>query len=249
MPLATDKAWLKERNKYPSGYCNEHGKIGCHEGTKPRDSKGNPLKTCPLWDTCPCKCHYDLDELFRMVGKERLDEVPNPEYHAPVSPYVMPTPEMVRADNAAFRADAALITPNPEWNPNTSPAPVTAPLASRRTATGRAARGGLEAQVFEACQTWMDDETEIGSNEYCTPKIVAEWIVFQYKIPTPSSGAIAAVWDRWVKLGIAIIEKKPLRLTEIKDMTWDDLENMKRRNRTVKKSAATRIDQQLGKRK
>lgn len=228
---AEQRAWLKDREKYPSGFCNEHGKPGQHEGQKPRSFKGAPMKTCPFWQTCPCECHWNVDQLFVMTGMERR-EVPNPEYTPPVSEFVMPDfIEDPLGDIAA--TGSGVIGPDGVEQPYTVPSsPAAAPLAQRRTDTGRAARGGLEAQVWDACFN-MPGEDDL------TPKQVGEWIAEKYKVPTPSSGAINAVWDRWERLEFATQAKKPNRFTGFcKEGTWEELARMKGSAKRQKKSAS-----------
>lgn len=252
MPVAADKAdkegvklWLKGRNKYVSGFCNDINKQPAHEGTKPKSRLGKPMRTCPAWDTCPCQCHYDLDKMFEMVGRTRTEEIPNPEYVTPVSDFIFPTPAMIAADNAAFRPSRAPAPPIGEGTTTDAPEAAVPPLASVRTPTGRATRGGLELQVFVAIRAI---EVNLTAEEHLTPKMVGAWIADQYTIPTPSSGAIAAVWDRWEKMGVGTQAKKPVRFIEFTpdELTWADIERKKQQARTAKKSAAVRINTALG---
>jgi hypothetical protein len=230
------REWLKGRNKYPSGYCNSYNKDAQHEGTKPKNVRGMPLKTCPMWQTCPCECHYNLDTLFASVGKTREEEVPNPEYMTPKAEFRMPAVPDPIEHAPAVSEDGVTSPPDLEHPLGAASSQSTAPLASRRTPTGRAARGGLEAQVWEACRRWADMPSH--AHILCTPKLTAEDIAEKYKIPTPSSGAIAAVWDRWEKLGFAEQAKKPLRFTGFTgNSSWEHLQRMKSTRRTVKKAA------------
>lgn len=230
MPICTDKKWLKTRSKHMTGFCNEYGKPGQHEGTKPKSFKGTPMMTCPMWDTCPCQCHYDIDQLFAMTGRTRTAEIPNPEYTTPVSEFVIPTEAMVRADNGAFRPERVSAPVNGERVMLDDVTPTAASLATRVTPTGRAARGGLEARVHEALEA-------LGGTP--TPKDVAEWIVEKYKIATPSSGAIRAVWLRWVDIGFCEIAMKPLRFVRFvpEDHSWEALDRAKTTKKRQAKSA------------
>ena len=230
MPLSTDKKWLKGRNKHMTGFCNDSGKPGQHEGQKPR-SGGKPLPTCPFWQECPCVCHQNVDMLFEVTGMER-QEVPNPEYAPVHGEFVMPDVTFDPIGNAAVTSDDTSDGSNPQEIVATPHAPVLAPLAARRTDTGRAARGGLEAQVWDACSHITEHPI--------TPKAVGEWIVERYKIPTPSSGAINAVWDRWVKLNFAEQAKKPNRFVKFTGSgTWEELSRMKASIKRQQKSAAS----------
>lgn len=231
-PQITDqRAWLKDRNKYVSGFCSEINKPGQHEGTKPRDHRGVAMKTCPFWMDCPCQCHWDVDQLFIATGMERLP-VPNPEYQLPESEFVMPYVPETMATEVALTPLGATTPPDREGTPTDPPAPAVTPLASRRTDTGRAARGGLEAQVWEALQTVTEQPL--------TPKVIAAWIADKYTIPTPSSGAIQACWIRWEKLEFAEWAKKPVRFVKFTNTgTWEELQRLKQSAKNAKKSAAS----------
>lgn len=236
VPKGPDKAemqqWLKGRNKYMTGFCNDINKKGCHEGTKPKSYTGKPMKTCPFWLECPCECHWNVDQLFKMTGQERR-EVPNPEYKPERSHFVMPEYASPLGLTPASSPDGAMDTPDDERPVATPYVPAPAPLAERRTDTGRAARGGLEAQVWEACSTLTLDPL--------TPKIIGEWIANKYKIPTPSSGAINAVWDRWEKMEFCTQAKKPNRFTGfVGEGTWDELQRKKVSGKVQKKINATK---------
>ena len=237
---AANKAWLKDRLKWPTGFCNENGTPGQHEGTKPRDFRGVPMMTCGHYLTCPCACHKRVDEMFEMAGMERR-EVPNPEYVPELTKVVMPDVPVIDPLGGASIAvvpetvDAAERPSEPTWTPPT------APLAQRRTETGRAARGGLEAQVWDACTRFKSDPLD---EEPITPKRVGEWIADKYKIPVPSSGAVNAVWDRWTKLEFCEQAKKPNRFVKFTgNPSWEELTRLKssmKRHEKSTKSAARR---------
>jgi hypothetical protein len=227
--IAKKREWLKGRPKYITGYCNNVNKPAQHEGTKPKNHLGHPLPTCPKWETCPCECHYNVDQLFEMTGQDR-QEIPNPEYIPDHGHFVMPVYADPVAADVASTGDGVTTPPNDEHTLGAPASPAAAPLASRRTPTGRAARGGLEAQVWEACRS-IDTEPK-------TPKVIADWIAEKYTIPTPSSGAVNAVWDRWVKLGFCEQAKKPNRFLKfIGEGSWDELQRKKNSIRTTEKAA------------
>ena len=226
---AEQKVWLKGRTKLCTGFCNSINKPAQCEGTKPRQG-GVALKTCPMWQTCPCECHWRLDEMFTSTGLERK-YIPNPDYDPPHDEFLMPyVPDPITPRDAST-GDGVTAPPDLQHPLDGVTMPAAAPLASRRTDTGRAARGGLEAQVWEALSN-MDTEP----NQ--TPKDVAAWIAEKYKIPTPSTGAVNAVWDRWEKLGYAQQAKKPNRFLGFSgDGTWEELMRIKARSKTAKRSA------------
>ncbi|SRR6266540_1563970 len=221
--------WLKDRNKYVTGFCNEHNKPGQHEGTKPKTQSGKGIKTCPYWQTCPCECHYNVDMLFEMTGQERL-EIQNPEYAPYFGDFALPEYVEPTILEPALTVTGAIESPDLEHIATVPPAPAAEPLVARRTETGRAARGGLEAQVWEAIHALNGESDK-------TPKIVSEWIANKYVIPTPSSGAINAVWDRWTVLGFCEQAKKPNRFLKFtKEGTWDELQRLKNSAKVQKRS-------------
>ena len=86
--------------------------------------------------------------------------------------------------------------------------------------------------MWDACSNITD--------EPITPKVVGDWIAEKYKIPTPSSGAINAVWDRWVKLNFAEQAKKPNRFVKFTGSgTWEELSRIKASIKRQQKSAAS----------
>jgi len=167
--------------------------------------------------------------MFAMTGQERVP-IPNPEYDPPLSEFLMPyVPDPV-PDHDAATGDGVMTPPDLEHPVDGATVPAAAMLASRRTPTGRAARGGLESQVWEACHAI--------EQEPLTPKVIGSWIAEKYKIPTPSSGAINAVWDRWTKIGYSEQAKKPNRFLKFTgDGTWEELLRIKARTKTAKRSA------------
>lgn len=189
--------------KYKTGFCG----IGLCEGTKPVSYSGVPMKTCPAYLTCPCDCHAKLFKMFEMSEMPRL-LVENPEYAPPHREYWMPS------DDPNYGV-ATLSSPNGADVPATvqNPAPGILPPPTARsfapTATGRAARGELELWVKEVCDVWLVE----GYQMLCTPAWISEEIADAQGIKPPSVGAISAVFERWMKLGFAVIEKKPTRFT------------------------------------
>lgn len=235
MPISKNKKWLKGRSKHLSGFCNNYNQPPQCEGTKPRDDLGRPKMTCPIYESCPCDCHERLDMMFETTGLERV-EMPNPDYKPPVPTYVIP--EMRFDDPLAVAVGGDGASASTDVQQITQPAhmPPAAPLAQRRTPTGRAARGGLEAQVWDACSTIAKDFEGLD----ITPKLVSDWIVNRYKIPTPSSGAINAVWDRWTKLGYAEQAKKPNRFLKFAgEGTWEELLRLKASSKRAAKASVS----------
>lgn len=191
------------RNKYLSGYCLN----GLCEGTRPKNHNDKPLKTCPWWDKCPCECHKILDDMFAMQDEVVRHEMPNPEYRPDLGDFVMPTPE----EMLAARRDKERSEGKADYS-SAAPEEILKGSVFNSTESGYRARGQLEYQVFVACSTIAFPNSATKLIQF-TPKIIGEYIAKHEGIEPPSSGAIQAVWDRWVKMGFAQYEKHPVRFT------------------------------------
>lgn len=147
------------------------------------------------------------DTMFRMSGLPR-EVVNNSKYHPPKGEFSMPSIEDRIRMHALSRPGLVNVPVLVE-----SPLPDAVPVTIRRsftpTATGRAARGELEAWVKDQCDIWIVEQ----DGNLCTPTMIAEEIGKTQGIKPPSVGAIGAVFDRWVKIGFAVIDKKPVRFT------------------------------------
>lgn len=182
-----------------TGFCHH----GACEGLRAKDARGRNMKTCMFWMTCPCDCHEVYDLMFSMAQKDRV-AVDNSGYVSPENPYRLLTTEDRVASSIARRDPGATI--------EKSPAPDAVPSSLRRTytatATGRAARGELEAWVKAACDVWLVD----AERAPCTPVYLADEIQRTQGLGrAPSVGAISAVFVRWERIGFAVIGKKPTR--------------------------------------
>lgn len=173
-----------------TGFCE----AGLHEGKRPKDREGRPLRTCPFWEACNCKCHADLNELYKMTDTPRV-LVENPEYMPLVNTFWMPSPE-----------DYASV---PEAAPDVDEkgGVLVAPKVVAVTPTGRTNRGGLEYLVQRECLLWLDQPAAT----HCTPRYLSDEIARTEKMKAPSLGAVDAVLKRWVACGYAIVEKSPTR--------------------------------------
>lgn len=186
-----------------TGKCAE----GWCEGTKPRTVSGGTAPTCDWINTCPCKCHQDLWWLFEVSGMERIP-VDKSNYHPETHTFWMPS------DDITVPIDESSDTPVPD-----TPAPLESPLPANVapsrthsfavTPTGRAARGQLEDWVKKQCDIWLIE----GYSFPCTPAWISVEIGHDEGVDPPSVGAISAVFDRWVKLGFAVVDKKPTRFS------------------------------------
>lgn len=184
-----------KKNPFPTGFCTS----GFHEGTRAKDWKGTPVKTCPFWESCPCDCHESVTKMFEMMEMPRVLQE-NPEYVPYKRTFWMPSDDPTYA--------------MPEATPDLAEDGSVA-VGEREvkvTATGRTQRGGLEFWVQRECLAWLLDHDP---GELCTPRFLSEEIARVEGIAPPSQGAIAAVFDRWTKYGYAVIEKKPQRFERL----------------------------------
>jgi len=241
------KEWLKDRRKFATGFCNQYQPLKAqgHEGDKV------PRKVCEFWDTCPCMCHYQIDQMFEMVGMPRPPAEQSPEYAEMVSKIQLETQAMLDTLPTFGRFSGPLSSsddtiPHPEDEvPFTGHAGGTLDVSAARvqplfapTPTGRRARGQLEYDVLLVCMEFAAGKFEW---EHCTPKMVSEEIGNRYAIEPPSTGAINAVWDRWDKLGVIEQAKKPSRLVRflIEDLNPQKLDAIKSKHkREIKRSVS-----------
>lgn len=217
-----DKKWLEGRLKHPTGFCTPYNPLDVqgHEGTKPKSRSGKPLPVCTAWETCPCTCHKEIDDMYTLTGLPREPAEQNPEYEAAIAEKHLLTQVMldslalptghfnglsIPGDTSAHDADegavaANVATSSPVPQPQFTPTP-----------TGRRARGQLEYDVLKVCQDYAAGVFDWAE---CTPKLVSLEIGKLEAVEPPSTGAINAVWDRWEALGFATQDKKPSRFVK-----------------------------------
>lgn len=229
-----NREWLKGRNKFLSGFCSNYpeGGLELHEGTQPKNHKGMPMKTCPHFLQCPCKCHQQVDQMFEMLGKERA-LLSNPEYD-PVTTFVTPYVPFDRTLDTPLESsvtdDPAMLGITLEGIATGRVGGQDAALAAYGTPTGRARAGGLEASVHRVTLRLLE------AGEVVTPKMVSEAIAEEYEISPPSTGAIGAAWNRWVDLGFATLATKPIRFVGFTgESSWEELSRLKARKKRVKR--------------
>jgi len=246
------KEWLKDRMKHPTGFCNPYQPLQAqsHEGDKLFTADGRPRPTCLFWDSCPCMCHYQIDQMYEMAGMEREPAEYSPEYSAHLAEQSLKTEQMLDSLPNYVSVYAPLsnaggtIPPASDEGPGAgsvdsatdTPAPV-AGHAFAPTPTGRRARGQLEYDVLLVC---IDFANNVFDWSDCTPKNVSEEIGRRYKIEPPSTGAINAVWDRWERLEFADQAKKPSRFVKFRvdNPSAATLDVIKARAKRAKKMAA-----------
>jgi hypothetical protein len=219
-----------KKRKFRTGFCLN----GWCEGTKPRSASGKPVPTCKDIERCPCNCHEILDEIFERAGRPRI-LVDNPDYMPSPRTWWMPGDDDTGDSNGLSTPDGIGTLDRPERPPMAPSRPGNGASVAR-TATGRRAKGSLEHEVLAVCTDWSNDVFDWDS---CTPKLVAEEIGAKNAEENPSTGAIQAVWDRWVKLEFAVYEKKPVRFGKflLEDFSVRSLETLKRAKKRQKSQA------------
>lgn len=109
----------------------------------------------------------------------------------------------------------------------------------RSDASARRGRGELEAQVKEITEAYEKDESSAGLPEgkTLTPHRIAQIIGEQNGGDAPSSGAVAAILNRWNEYGYALLHDKPLafKRTSAKGQK-EGLDSLKEKHREAKKA-------------
>lgn len=230
---------------YRTGFCG----IGLHEGTSPVGVSGGPLKVCVEWMLCACPCHEELTTMFEMTGMERMPQQ-NPKYSPPKSTFKMPLPHHVEAEPIIPRTPSndlestlGVVGPEALERPGASIVPPMVARSFEPTATGRAARGELEAWVREATDTWtVESKLDPNWQEVCTPEWIAKEVSKKHGVNLPSTGAITAVLVRWTELDFCSTEKKPTRFTGYTESGLEfGLEQLKARAKLKKRGKPTAL--------
>jgi len=210
--------------KTRTGFCS----AGLCEGTKPRSPSDKPLKTCEFWQDCACKCHVELTAMFEMTGNERVT-VYNSEYKPEKSPFLMPSISVAPSHEESAGSPESIPVSD-----DMSGLSGNVQSEFKSTPSGRKARGELEHAVLQVVERWLAPDSDI-TWEFCTPVLVAQAID---EDRPPSTGAINAIFARWERMGFAEINKKPIRLVELKRHT--SLSELKNRIRHERIKAASR---------
>lgn len=190
---------------WPRGWVTGFCAIKHCEGTKPKGIlTGTPMQTCMgASGSCTCACHKKLDEMYKMVGLERVT-TQNPDYKPASVTWWMPT-----AEDRAMWSETKKDTPPPVVVPSIMPdvLPPTVVVQRTESTSGRRVKGALEDEVRAVTDLWV---ALAMPQVVCSPAWIAEKIDAENP---PSTGAISAVLDRWVEYGFATMEKKPTRFT------------------------------------
>lgn len=233
MPEVLAVTTTKPKKKTLSGYCG----IGSCEGTKPVSYNGMPMKVCEFWDTCSCKCHQQITEMYEMVDAPRPPVEQSAEWNAWVQEKHQETRillDQIARDVLSNRArrnadtehertgagdvDSATGTPAPRF---------------AATPTGRRAKGQLEYDVLKVCADFIGGVYEW---EVCTPKLISEEIGKMHAMEPPSTGAIDAVLDRWQTLEFALRGKKPSRFVSFVTTDEDLLRDLELKKGRAKRA-------------
>jgi hypothetical protein len=185
----TDKVWI---NGYKSGHCI----AGRHEGAKQLSMRGALLPACN-GAPCGCECHGVFDQMAEFIKEQLGADVVVPTAPAiALSPRSnVPTPVAANVTVATDRSTAARTHPGlPPDHPGDEP---------QSTGNGRRARGSLDWEVKKVCDAWVSTGTDVP----LTPKMASALI----DGGQTSTGAVDAVWRRWVQIGFAITASKPTR--------------------------------------
>lgn len=218
-------------SKIRTGFCSS----GFHEGSKGLTYNGNNAPTCTYWKTCPCDCHKQFDAMYSMVGKERIAQ--NNSGYVAHQDFVQPWrdgPAVSDDPVAPVRVNAPVVIQSEL--PGVIPATLGRDYGP--TATGRTARGELEAWVKKTCDGWLVDTQDKDSRYVrpCSPQYVSEEIAEREGVKPPSVGAIDAVYKRWEEIGFAKIERKPTRFVAYTELGIQlTLEGCKEKAKRAKK--------------
>jgi hypothetical protein len=189
---------------YKSGLCG----IGAHEGDNPKNRWGNSLPTCTCTSQqCACDCHKKLDQMFEMTGQPRIT-LNFSSYTPDKGGFVMPDWNEIAKERVSSRINGTATAPRriESADPATVPATIRRDYAD--TPSGRMAPGKLEDYVKEACDDWWANFPL----SFCSPAWVCDWILDHKLVEKrPSEGAVNSVFNRWEKIGFAVIARKPVR--------------------------------------
>lgn len=190
-----------KKYKMKTGFCNS----GWHEGSKPVSYSGKAAPTCKHFLTCPCECHAVYDQMFKVSGMPRI-AVDNSGYKPDYGGFWLPTLDERIAIRLAEQASQVTVIAPTREDLNT-------PIMKRKfneTPTGQMARGQLEELVLHECNAWLLDP-----EGFCSPKYIADEIFRERGGESPPShGAIGAIFDRWVQVGFADCQRKPVRFVQ-----------------------------------
>jgi hypothetical protein len=199
--------WDNKDRKSGKGWMSGFCCVGHCEGTNPKGAlSGTPMQTCTFADSCTCNCHATITKMFEMTGLERTVQQ-NPSYVPVERTWQLPSVEerlAMRSRKTETAVPTIVASPVPDV------LPPDAVVEFAPTESGRRPKGELEDRVKKVTDAWTGMASLGGKMRDCTPAWIAEQIDEENP---PSTGAITAVFDRWVAYGFATVEKKPTRFT------------------------------------
>jgi hypothetical protein len=183
-------------NPLLTGFCNS----GWHEGNK------IDKPTCRFWITCPCDCHTKLSRIAWLTNTERT-LVDNSTWVSDRTAFVQVSLTESMQAAALAKPTATLVASE---LPGLAPDMIVREFAP--TASGRTQRGQLEVWVMAATQSWLAQRMRGEEMPMCTPQWVSDNILKGGHVSkAPSTGAIDAVFKRWIEIGYANIGLRPTR--------------------------------------
>lgn len=202
-PLAPPKK-PPEPSIYTTGFCI----VGSHFGYKVYSATGKLLVSCKHeyyidrvgLVECMCWCH-DTEREFRAMARAMGREVKGPE-----SPErsVLAAPSLRAAVGVAARTASEPVAPT---DPNRADVTI--------LPGGRAERGELERLVWAVVCDALDGKLVVPADGI-TPKFICFEITLRTLMAySPSTGAVAAVLERWAKVMRCHVLDKPLRVTDL----------------------------------
>lgn len=195
-------------SKYVTGFCSQK----LCEGTRPVSPSGKPMKVCVAIDICTCECHVRFTEMFDLAKTARI-VYQNPDYVPHDSGIFEFLEEYEKKKGETLLTSSRVVEEKPVTADDGT---VMLGLARsgkvfEPTKRGRAA-GQLEDEIRGICNRFLQQEWP--DQELCTPKFVAQQIFLETDAPAPPSvGAVGAAFDRWERIGFAIIQRNPVRFS------------------------------------
>lgn len=220
------KPKVQRPKTYRTGFCA----LGQCEGLNPTNYRGQSLPTCKCTSAeCACKCHKMYDEMYQIkieMGKASADEpreiINNSRYVSAPSPYVLPDAYSLMAAREERRAA--------HKRPDDPDAVVIGRHVFAPTPTGMRAPKQLEFQVLDVLLKWVDPTFEFVPPD---PKLIA-FKIGEKEGSEPSTGAIHAIFVRWVAIDFGKFQNRPARfLGFVGEGTPEELDQKKKQNQRL----------------
>lgn len=107
----------------------------------------------------------------------------------------------------------------------------------------RRPRGWLETDVKQVCDKFITGEVALEEGQHLTPHRVSRLVKeLEGLDEAPSTGAVAAVFDRWKEIGFAVISDKPVAFVDYtedgKSLGLAAMKAVRSENRKAERKAA-----------